>query len=125
ARWYNSRYCHARLPMIAISQPTEAPSHAALQPVLSPGWALQPRHLLVTIWFGLFGMMLNYTPLYHTDLWSHVQYGGWILEHQTLPSEDLFQPLSKGMPVQDSAWGAQAIFAQVEAWGGAEALSTL
>lgn len=111
--------------MSTLSEQTESEPELKLEPVLSARWALSWRHLLVCIWFGAFGMMLNYEPLYYTDLWSHVQYGHWILDHRALPTEDVFMPLAEGMPLVDSAWLSQAIFAQVDYWGGHEGLSTL
>src|SRR5262245_61988017 len=110
--------------MSAVSEQTETKPELDLQPLLSARWALTWRHLVVCIWFGAFTMMMNYEALYYTDLWSHVQYGHWIVDHRAIPTEDLFMPLAKGMPLVDSAWLAQAIFAQVDTWGGHEGLST-
>lgn len=86
---------------------------------------LGPKHVvLVGLWCAFF-LTLNYLPLRGTDLWGHVIYGRWILDHRALPSEDPLLTLAAGMPVVDSAWLSQVIFAEVEQLAGAEGLSNL
>jgi hypothetical protein len=103
-------------------EPSEA---AVLTPVLSEKWALGLGQFLAVAWFGMFFLYLNYIPLFHSDLWAHVLYGEWILDHRAIPAEDPFLPLAEGMRVVDTAWLAQAIFAQVNAWWGPEWLSNV
>ena len=54
---------------------------------------------------------------------GHVLYGNWVLDHKSLPTEDPFVSLTAGMRLIDSAWLSQVVFAQLERWGGPEALS--
>jgi hypothetical protein len=96
-----------------------------LTPVLSARCALRIEHLLVTGLFATLFLALNYIPLRNTDLWSHVEYGKWILAHAALPAFDPWLPLAEGMPVVDTAWLAQAALAQMEIWCGVEGLSGL
>lgn len=98
-------------------------SDVVLQPQISAAWALAPRHLGLLAVFCLMTMVLNYLPLRSTDIWGHVAYGHWILEHRQLPLEDPFASLTAGMRLIDSAWLSQVVFAWLERWGGAEALS--
>lgn len=109
--------------MSVSAEQTTEPEHVPLTPVVSHRYALRPRHLVVAALFGLLFLYLNYLPLWHTDLWSHVSYGEWILDHQSLPAEDPFVPLATGMRVVDSAWLSQVIFASIDRWGGAAWLS--
>ena len=77
---------------------------------------------LVVAAFAAFYTYLSYIPLFYTDIWGHVSYGKWMLEHRALPTEDPFLPLSKGMRVIDSSWLSQLLLGWGESWNGAEAL---
>jgi hypothetical protein len=60
---------------------------------------------LIIFYYGLL-------PLWHTDIWGHVQFGQWILDHQGFPDREPFTPYSdpaiKPLPTQ---WLAQTIYA--------------
>ena len=107
------------------SPAADAPATLTLSPVLSARFALGWKHVAVCAWFAVFFVYLNYVPLFHSDIWGHVHYGKWMLEHGRLITEDPFMPLAAGMQAVNSAWAAQLIFAQVEAWGGPQFLSNL
>lgn len=79
----------------------------------------------VVAMFAAFYTYLSYIPLFYTDIWGHVSYGKWMLEHRTLPTEDPFLPLSQGMRVVDSSWLSQLLLAGAEAWNGAEAMALI
>ncbi len=111
--------------MSLVAEPSPVASEELLQPVFSARWALRPRHLAVCVWFAAFYAYLSYIPLFHSDLWGHVFYGQWILEHRALPVQDPVMPLAEGMPVVDNAWLAQVILALAERAGGAGLLSLL
>jgi len=81
-------------------------------------WTVIP----VVAGFAAFYAYLSYIPLFYTDIWGHVSYGKWMLEHGALPTEDPFLPLSRGMQVVDSSWLSQLLLGWGEAWNGAEAL---
>lgn len=72
--------------------------------------------------FAAFYTYLSYIPLFYTDIWGHVSYGKWMLEHRTLPTEDPFLPLSKGMRVVDSSWLSQLLLGWGDSWNGPETL---
>lgn len=92
---------------------------------LTAKWVLTASAFsVVVILCGLF-LLFSYFPLRGTDLWLHVNYGGWILEHGSLPAFEVFVPLAEGMPVVDSAWLSQVILAAVHAKWGPHALSAL
>jgi hypothetical protein len=104
---------------------SEPPPRPTPRPQISPRYALSWPHVLFCGFFGLLFWFLNVTPLFHSDVWGHVLYGQWILEHGALPVEDPFIPLAQGVKIVDNAWLAQVIFAFVYDAGGAEAMSSL
>jgi len=87
----------------------------------APGWGWT---LLAAALAALF-LLLSYVPLRATDLWGHVLYGEWIVEHRALPTEDPFLPLAEGMEVVDAEWLSQITFAAVHRRWGGEGLSLL
>ncbi|GAB4148722.1 MAG: hypothetical protein Tsb009_22710 [Planctomycetaceae bacterium] len=103
----------------------ESDDFPSLRPHLSTWWAWSMKHVLLCGLLALFFAMLNWFPIRCTDIWGHVHYGHWILDHGQLPAEDPFVPLAQGVRIVDSAWLSQVIFASVERMGGAEALSSL
>lgn len=96
-----------------------------LSPVLDARFALSWTQLLVCAWFAAFFVYLNYIPLFHSDIWGHVHYGKWALEHGHFPKYDPFMPLAAGMTAVNTSWLAQLLFAAVESWGGPQFLSDL
>ncbi|MCY2993589.1 MAG: hypothetical protein NTY19_37780 [Planctomycetota bacterium] len=111
--------------MATNHDPEIAIASSLLRPELHPRWALSPWHLaIVPFWCALY-YLVNLFPLRETDLWGHVAYGNWILEHGALPLEDPFVSLMQGMKVIDAAWLSQVIYALVERVRGGEGLSGL
>ena len=109
--------------------PRHAPSAQVIAEVLAPKlnarWALDGRHLLLIAGFAVLFMHQNYLPLFHSDIWGHVAYGNWILDHRTLPTEEPFVALAEGVPVVDTAWLGQVLFALAGRSGGPEAYAHL
>ncbi len=106
-------------------QPSEADVQEPLQPVLGERFALNWKHALACACFALFFIYLNYIPLFHSDIWGHVLYGHWILEHGTLPQFDPFLPVAEGVRVVDNAWLSQWIFGWADRLGGPQYLSNV
>ncbi len=94
-------------------------------PKLDPRLAARPMHLVAAAMFGVLFVFFNSLPLRATDLWLHVNYGRWMLDHRAIPAEDPFCPPAQGVAVVDSSWLSQVLLAAVERAGGPEALSTL
>ncbi len=120
------------LPMKALSVPAIAASPSAGStptgdepPALGLRGAIKPRHTAACAALAVVYLIANYVPLRATDLWSHVRFGQWILDHGRMPSADPTQWLAEGMPVIDSAWLSQVLLAAVERLGGAQWLSNL
>ncbi len=107
---------------------TTKPADAAVRPlnfVLSNRLVLHWQHVLLCGALAAFFVYLSYVPLFHTDIWCHVHYGQWIVEHGALPQEDPFLPLAEGVPVVDNAWASQVILAEAESLGGPFGLSCI
>lgn len=108
------------------AETASVPSPAeVLTPKLQKKWALQGKHLLIVGSFCLLFMFFNYTPLFHSDVWGHVTYGNWILDHGRLPQEDPVVSLADGVPLVDTAWLGQVVLAEAGRLGNAEWYSDL
>jgi hypothetical protein len=92
-----------------------------LRVCLALGW----QQVVVVAAFAALFIVANNVPLFHSDVWGHVSYGHWILEHRSLPVEDPFAELAEGVRIVDSAWLAQVVLAAVHRWGGPSGLSNL
>ncbi|MEX0726228.1 MAG: hypothetical protein WD065_08165 [Planctomycetaceae bacterium] len=86
-------------------------------------FALGLPHVFAAAVFAAWFLYMNYMPLFHTDLWGHVSYGQWMLEHRQLPQEDPFLKHAEGVDIIASAWLSQVLLGAVEQAGGDEALS--
>ena len=84
--------------------------HPPLTPVLSDAWALTPRHLVACVLGALLFVVYNYTRLFHTDIWGHVEYGLWILDNRSTPRFDPILELTEGVPIIPTAWLSQLMF---------------
>src|SRR5262245_7154488 len=105
--------------------PAFTEEEGALAPLLSQRFALGIEHVAVCVLFVAFLLYLSYIPLFFTDIWGHVEYGRWILDHRALPAEDPFLTLGQGMRVVDNAWLSQVIFSLVDMRLGADGLGSL
>jgi hypothetical protein len=68
---------------------------------------LTRSQLALVITLGILFFWTSIHRLHHTDLWGHLSYGRWIVQHQSLPAIDPFsaQPLAeRWIP---NAWLAQ------------------
>lgn len=95
----------------------------ALRPRLGRAWSLRPGQLACCAWFSLWFLYLSYVPLFHSDIWGHVLLGREILAQQSIPTTDPYLPLAEGVPVVDTAWLAQVVFAAADRWAGPMGLS--
>ena len=90
--------------------PEASELHPPLTPVLSDAWALTPRHLVACTLGALLFVVYNYTRLFHTDIWGHVEYGLWILNNGSIPRFDPILELAEGVPIVPTAWLSQLLF---------------
>lgn len=107
---------------VAVEAPSTEPK---LIPGLSSRWALGRMHVALVGLFCVLFLFLNHLPLRNTDLWGHIVFGRYVLDHAALPTADALLPLSAGMPVFDPHWLSQVLFAATERTLGAEGLTAL
>jgi hypothetical protein len=61
--------------------------HSPLAPLY-----LRGSHLVALLLLGLVFLLYNFVPLWHTDIWGHLKFGRWIVEHRALPAHEPFSP---------------------------------
>ncbi|SFH59301.1 hypothetical protein [Planctomicrobium piriforme] len=76
----------------------------------TPEWL---RSSTATVWLTLaLAVMFLYSsilPVWHTDLWGHLNYGRWIVAHKAVPTVEPTLPLAKGVPFVDLPWLSQVL----------------
>lgn len=65
-------------------------------------------------------MYYSFMPLAVTDLWGHVAYGNWMIDHGRLPIEEPFVELAAGIPLVNTAWLGQLLLAGAGRFGNSE-----
>jgi hypothetical protein len=96
----------------------------------NPRSALAPyygraSHVVATLFLACIFVVLNYVPLWHTDVWGHLKFGQWIWQHGTLPRGDPFCPYAEpSSPSIGYCWlsqvGFYAVYHLGAMLGGAE-----
>ena len=104
---------------------TETDQLPPLQVHLPEKWQLQVWQVGLVFACAMFFMYHNYMRLFYSDVWGHVAYGNWILDHQELPTAEPFVPLAEGVELTATAWGGQIMLALAGRGGGAEGYSAL
>src|SRR5262245_11071771 len=51
-------------------------------------------HVAAAALLGLIFVLFSYVPLWHTDVWGHLKFGRWIVEHGRLPEREPFHGLA-------------------------------
>ncbi len=78
-----------------------------------PWYAVRAGTAIYVIALSISFAILSRVPLWHTDLWGHLQYGEIICTRQALPKTDPIMPLASKSRLVDSAWLSQVIAYQV------------
>ncbi len=78
--------------------------------------------LQAVIALGVIFALTSFNRLNHTDLWGHLDFGRWIVEHRALPTTDPLGANPATTPVLNSAWLAQVIGYEGYSWSGHEGL---
>lgn len=69
--------------------------------------------------------LASFLPLWHTDVWGHLNYGRWIVQNRSLPETEPLLPLFEGVRFIDTAWLSQVIGYVAEERLGVTALQFL
>lgn len=86
---------------------TEGPEKPELPDRLPPALRLSYRSTVYALTLGLTFWFCCLRPVWHTDVWGHLSYGEWILNHKQVPTTEPLMPLSKGVEWIDTAWLSQ------------------
>src|SRR5262245_6376757 len=79
--------------------------------------------LIAIVALGVIFMLTAFNRLNHTDLWGHLNFGRWMIEHQALPATDPFAAAPAATPVLQAAWLSQLIGYEVQTHFGNEGLA--
>jgi hypothetical protein len=92
---------------------------------LSPQWfpaSTRSQVAMVAVLCTLFAWT-SLHRLNHTDLWGHLHFGRWMVEHQSLPGIDPFSAEPVDRPLVPNAWLAQVVGYQTLRCFGLEGLA--
>jgi hypothetical protein len=53
---------------------------------------LRTAHVLAVAVVGVVFVLVSHVHLWHTDVWGHVRYGQWMVEHRAIPDREPFCP---------------------------------
>lgn len=94
---------------------TETSGHGAGMDFTDPNsplapYYLQTSHLLALALLGAIFLFFNSLPLWHTDVWGHLKFGQWIVQHGRLPECEPFCPFADPEPTSlHYAWLSQSV----------------
>lgn len=97
-----------RLSATSGSRPDAPLPDASVLQDKTPAWLRLPSvtAVFVLVIGGVFLVMAN-RPLWHTDLWDHLNYGQDILNQRRVADTEPLLPLAQGMPMVNIPWLAQ------------------
>lgn len=81
-----------------------------LTSIMSQRCVLQMHHLALVTGLSTLFVLHSYLPL-PVSLVGQTTLGEWIVQHQTVPTEDPFIALNQGVRVVDTSWLGQTLFA--------------
>src|SRR5262245_36462064 len=80
-------------PLAGAPPPEEVPPLGAGIDFTDPNSPLAPyylraSHLVAVALLGGIVILYSWFPLWHTDIWGHLKFGQWIVEHRELPERE-------------------------------------
>lgn len=94
--------------------PDALPDASALEDKTPDWFRTSSASCVFLLGLGLiFVLFYGSAPLWHSDLWDHINYGQRILDTGTVPSTEPLLPFAKGMPMINTSWGAQVGMAAI------------
>lgn len=74
-------------------------------------------------------LLMSRRPLWHTDVWGHLKFGQWIVQHRQLPAQEPFSPFTDQQSYIHFQWltqvGTYLVFAAGESLAGGDELHRL
>ena len=68
---------------------------------------LRTSDLIAVALLAVMLVLLSIVPLWHTDVWAHVKFGQWMVEHGRLPDHEPFSPYTDPGPYINFQWLTQ------------------
>ena len=81
-------------------------SSSDLRSPLARYW-LRTSDLIAVALLAIMLVLLSIVPLWHTDVWAHVKFGQWMVEHGRLPDHEPFSPYADPGPYINFQWLTQ------------------
>lgn len=107
---------------VASRRPTMTPDGRADLSLLEdklPEWLKAPKAWAwLSFALGLAYFLFSRMRIYHTDVWGHLAYGRWIVDHRALPLTEPLLTLAKGVPWVDTAWLSKVTGYEAFSWFG-------
>src|SRR5262245_14821030 len=70
---------------------------------------LSTSQVLAIVILSVIFVVVGSAPLWHTDVWGHIKFGQWIVQHRALPAYEPNSPYTdKTQPMIHYSWLAQA-----------------
>lgn len=104
------------------ADPTDAPLGAGID-FTDPNSKLAPLYatatgVLAVLVIGAAFVLYSYKPLVHTDVWTHLAHGRWVVEQRQLPEHEPLNPFTdKSTPMYHQAWLSQVLYHGAWSWG--------
>jgi hypothetical protein len=55
---------------------------------------LRAGHVVAVVLLALLFLLYNFVPVFHTDIWGHLKFGKWMIDHGALPDHEPFSPFA-------------------------------
>ncbi|MCA9058155.1 MAG: hypothetical protein KDA85_06630, partial [Planctomycetaceae bacterium] len=95
-------------PMDSVPEPqTQLPDATVLEDKTPEWFRSRPVTVLLTILLGCWFVVLAARPLWHSDLWDHVDYGDLLLQQKAMFHSEPLLPLAQGVPMVNIPWLTQ------------------
>lgn len=96
-------------PRAADVYPTGKADLSLLEDKLPAGLKATKSLAILTGVVGAIYFLMSRWPVFHTDIWGHLAYGRWMVEHGALPQTEPLMALAQGVPWVDTAWLSKVI----------------
>lgn len=78
---------------------------------------LRTSNVIAAALLALAFLLLSHRPLWHSDVWGHLKFGQWIVQHRQLPAQEPFSPFTDRQPYIHFQWLSQVSMYLVFACG--------
>jgi hypothetical protein len=90
---------------------------------------LQSSHVIAAALLAAAFFLLSHRSLWYSDIWGHLKFGQWIVQHRQLPAQEPFSPFTDRQPYIHFQWlsqvGMYLAFTAGEWLAGGDALHRL